>query len=82
MEDKIIMDTSLTIVKNACDLLMHGTIESSTKNIKSTFQTYLDKYLTLQGDIYKTMEEGGLYTVETVPESKIKKCCDKHPNTL
>lgn len=82
MVDKIIMDTSLTLVKNTCELLLHGSIESSTKNVEATFQTSLDKYLTMQGDIYKSMEDGGLYTTSEVPASKIEKVCNARNESI
>lgn len=75
------MNTSLTLTKNTCDILMHGAIEASTPNIKSLFTTHLDKYLEIQGKIFKEMEEQGMYKLEDVPESKIKKACDKHSPT-
>ena len=29
MDDKIIMNAALTMTKNACDIMMHGAIESN-----------------------------------------------------
>lgn len=77
MEDKIIMNTSLTLTKNACEILMHGAIESSTPKIKKTFIEALDKFLNIQGEIFTEMENAGLYTIEQVPESKIQKASTK-----
>ena len=37
MDDKLIMETLLNNVKGACDLMMHGSIESPTPNVRSTF---------------------------------------------
>ncbi len=37
MEEKVIMNTVLTYVKNACELLMHGSIESNTKRVNNCF---------------------------------------------
>lgn len=71
MEDKILMNTILTLTKNMIDTLMHGAIESSTPKIKETFMKNLNEYLTLQGSIYKEMENAGLYKMEQVPETKI-----------
>ncbi|HBA37807.1 MAG TPA: spore coat protein [Firmicutes bacterium] len=81
MEDKVIMNTCLTLTKNTCDILMHGAIEASTPNIKSLFETQLTKYLEVQGEIFKEMEKSGMYKMENVPESKIKKTCEKHQPT-
>lgn len=82
MEDKIIMNTSLTLAKNMCDILMHGAIESSTSKIKTTFIKSLSEYLNLQGSIYKAMEEAGLYKMETIENSKISEACSKHEPSL
>lgn len=78
MEDKIIMNTVLTLSKNACDILFHGSIESSTPKIKKTFIEGLDKFLSSQGEIFKEMENAGLYNLENVPVTKIKKAYSKH----
>lgn len=82
MEDKVIMNTALTLTKNACEILMHGAIESSTPKIKTTFTDALDKFLTTQGDIFKEMETAGLYNIENVPESKLSKTNSKYESTL
>ncbi len=78
MEDKVIMNTALTFSKNACELLLHGSIESSTPKVKSTFMDGLNKALTMQGDIFKEMEVGGLYNIEDVQQSKIDKAYKKY----
>ncbi len=82
MDDKIIMNTTLTLVKNACELAMHGTIEANTKNVKSTFLDTLDKYLEMQGKIFTEMESAGLYKIENVNSSKINKTASKYESTL
>lgn len=82
MEDKVIMNTALTLTKNACDILFHGTIEASTPKIKTAFNESLDKFLTIQGDIFKEMETAGLYNIENVTESKISKVNSKYESSL
>lgn len=82
MEDKIIMNTVLTASKNLCDIMMHGALESSNKKVKTTFMKNLEKYLELQGSVYKSMEEAGLYTMENVSETKISKACSKFESSL
>lgn len=82
MDDKIIMNTALTLTKSACDIFMHAAIESSTPKIKTAFQDALDKYLTMQGEIFKDMESAGLYTIENVQETKIKNTANKYDCTL
>lgn len=82
MEDKIIMDTVLTLVKSSCDMLVHGAIEAGTPKVESTFEDALTKMLEMQSSIYMEMEGAGLYTTEEVSESKIKKVRSKYESTL
>ncbi len=82
MDDKIIMNTALTLVKNSCELAMHGTVEASTKNVKATFLDTLEKYLEVQGKIFTEMESAGLYKLENVNSSKISKTASKYQSTL
>ncbi len=79
MDDKIIMNAALTMTKNACDIMMHGAIES---NNAKAFQDSLGQFITMQGDIFTEMENAGLYTTENVPESKLTKARNKFENTL
>ena len=43
MDDKTIMSTILGNVKGCCDLMMHGSIESSTPNVHSTFTSHSNR---------------------------------------
>lgn len=82
MDDKIIMNTALTLTKNACDIMMHGAIESNNQKVKKTFTSTLDQFLSVQGDIFSEMESAGLYNIENVPESKLTKARGKYDSTL
>lgn len=61
MDDKTIMTTILSNFKGACDLMMHGSIESTTPNVRSTFKTVLNDTLDVQSQIYSKMNEKGWY---------------------
>jgi len=82
MEDKTVMHTLLTLSKNMCEILVHGTIESSNVEVKKCFKKALDKYLTIQENIYTLMEEKGWYKLENTTESKIKKAKNKFENVF
>ncbi|MBQ7204006.1 MAG: spore coat protein [Eubacterium sp.] len=71
MDDRNLMQDILLLEKGACDLYMHGTIESSTQNINQTFKTALNSSLTMQDDIYKKMESKGWYQTEQAEQNKI-----------
>ena len=39
MNDQMIMENILLTTKGACDLYMHGTIESATQNVQQAFDS-------------------------------------------
>ena len=56
MQDQVIMNDVLTSIKNACDIFMHGSIESATPNVNGTFKQALNDYLCMQNEVYCKMQ--------------------------
>lgn len=77
MEDRVIMDNILSIVKGDCDLLLHGTIESSTPNVHDTFKSSLNDALQIQNEIYSQMSQRGWYTTQQAEQQKINQAKQK-----
>ena len=77
MDDKCIMENILLTTKNACDLYMHGTIESSTANVHSTFNTALGDALTIEDNVYKKMSSKGWYPTQQAEQQKIQQVKQK-----
>ena len=71
MNDKEIMTNLLNSVKGECDLLMHGTIESSTPNVHSAFKQSLDDALMMQSKLYAKMSEKGWYPMQQAQGTQI-----------
>ena len=71
MDDKLIMDNILTSTKGACDLMMHGAIESATPDVNSAFSQALNDTLCMQNEIYRKMSEKGWYPAEQAEKQKI-----------
>lgn len=71
MDDKLIMDNILTATKSACDLMMHGAIESSTPDVHNTFTQVFNDTLCMQNEIYKKMSEKGWYPMQQAEQQKI-----------
>lgn len=61
MDDKNLMEDILLLEKGVCDLYMHGSIESSTKNVNQAFKSALNNSLAMQDDIYQKMSQKGWY---------------------
>ena len=78
MEDKDLMEKELLIIKGVCDLYLHGTIESTTADVHSTFKEALNETLDIQNKIYNLMAEKGWYKTETVEQTKIDSTKQKY----
>ena len=77
MEDRDLMENMLLLEKGACDLFMHGTIESSSTDVHQTFNTSLNASLRLQDEIYSKMQAKGWYPTEQVQQCKINEVKQK-----
>ena len=73
MDDRCIMENMLLTTKGVCDLYLHGTIESSTSNVRDAFDQALNSSLEMQDELYKKMSAKGWYSTETAEQQKVMK---------
>lgn len=78
MQDQVIMDNVLTSVKNACDIFMHGTIESSSPDVNSAFKQTLNECLCMQNEIYAKMAQKGWYPSQSAPMQQVNQTKQKY----
>ena len=71
MDDKNLMENLLLLEKGVCDLYLHGTIESSTKNVHGAFHAALSESLCMQDNVYTKMAQKGWYPSEQAESAKI-----------
>ncbi|MBP5245516.1 MAG: spore coat protein [Clostridia bacterium] len=71
MDDKLIMSNILSSTKGACDLFMHGAIESATPAVHSAFAAVFNDTLCAQNDIYKKMSAKGWYPEAKAEQQKL-----------
>ena len=71
MNDKDLLEDILLTVKGASDLYLHGTIESATPNVHSTFDKALCDSLKVQNEIYSKMASKGWYPTQQAEQTKI-----------
>ena len=71
MNDRDLMEDVLLVVKGAADLYLHGTIESSTLNVHSTFEKVLNDILCMQNEIYNLMAQKGWYPTQSAEQQQI-----------
>ena len=72
MTDKLILDNYLLVLKSTVEVYVHGTLESSNKDIKSLLKSGLDETLKAQAKTYEEMTKYGWYEVCNVDSKQIK----------
>lgn len=82
MEDRDLMENELLVIKGVCDLYLHGTIESSTKEVHDAFKCALNESLDIQNKIYNLMKEKGWYKTEDADQNKINMTKQKFISNL
>ena len=77
MNDQIIMENYLLVLKSTIEVYVHGTLESSNYNVRNILNDSLNETLKHQARTYDTMKEYGWYKVNNVKSNIISKTLDK-----
>ena len=78
MNDQLLMDNYLLILKSTVEVFVHGTLESSNNDIRMILKDGLNQILTCQANTYDEMVNFGWYKTENVE----KNCIDKTLNKI
>lgn len=77
MNDRIIMDNYLLVLKSTVEVYVHGTLESSNIDIGNLLKENLNKTLEMQQMTYQEMVDNNWYKIENVKTSAIEKVINK-----
>lgn len=77
MNMKYEYENVLTLTKSLATLYINGAIESSNGKVRNVLLNGLDEILMLQDEIYQTMKDDGMYSVDNLKESEILKVYNK-----
>ena len=77
MNDKLIMENYLLVLKSTVEVYVHGTLESSNNDVRELLKGCLDGTMTSQADTYDKMTECGWYTINNVNSSNISQTLNK-----
>ena len=80
MNDKILTEDLLASVKAYCGVLMHGTIEAATPQVREHFNNCLFETLKIQNELYEKMSKRGWYQAEMADSNKIMQTESKFAN--
>lgn len=81
MDDQLLLDKYLLILKSTVEVFVHGTLESSNKDIERTLKEGLDEIMTSQSMTYQKMTEYGWYQINNIDASQIKQTLMKLQNS-
>ena len=73
MNDQLLMENYLLVLKSTVEVYVHGTLESSNEEVRELLKTGLNETLLHQSNTYDEMTNCGWYSVDNVKESVIKK---------
>ena len=80
MNDQLIMENYLLILKSTVEVYVHGTLESSNPDIRELLKAGLDNTMEYQADTYDEMTTFGWYEVNNIKENQIKQTYNKVKN--
>ncbi len=77
MNDQLIMDNYLLILKSTVEVYVHGTLESSNNDVRMCLKDNLNEIMSCQARTYDEMTKYGWYPVNNVDTSVIKETLNK-----
>ena len=80
MNDQILMDNYLLILKSTVEVYVHGTLESSNQDIRELLKAGLDNTMEHQANTFDEMTTFGWYEIKNIKESQIKQTYNKVKN--
>ena len=80
MNDQMLLDNYLLLLKSTVEVYVHGTLESSTSDVRKLLKDCLVNIMDMQDDTYTVMTDCGWYNVENVSKGEIKQTFNKIKN--
>ena len=73
MNDQVLMDNYLLLLKSTVEVYVHGTLESANEKVRNLLKKNLNDTITMQNTTYDEMTNFGWYEVENII-SKLNNC--------
>ena len=80
MNDELLMNNYLLILKSTVEVYIHGTLESTNNDVRNTLKDNLNEILDSQNNTYQEMIKYGWYPTTNVDTSIVKQVYDKVKN--
>ena len=80
MDNKLLIDNYLLILKSTVEVFVHGTLESSNNDVRSLLKEGLNQILTSQANTYDLMTKYSWYQVNNIDSNVINETLTKVKN--
>ena len=80
MDDKLLLENYLLLLKSTVEVYVHGTLESSNEDVRSILKGNLNEILTSQANTYDEMTKYGWYTINNIDSNTITETLNKIKN--
>ena len=77
MKDKLLLENYLLVLKSTVEVYVHGTLESSNKDVKNLLKECLNDTLSHQADTYDEMTKYGWYKTNNIQPNEIQNTLSK-----
>ena len=77
MNDQLLMENYLLILKSTVEVFVHGTLESSNPDVRKNLKNGLDEIMSAQARTYDVIAGCGWYQISNVKKDAIGKTIKK-----
>ena len=77
MDNRLSMENYLLILKSTVEVFVHGTLESSNEDIRTSLKLGLDSTMNSQAETYDLMAKNGWYPVNNTNNAVLKNTYEK-----
>jgi len=77
MNDRLLCDNMLLLLKSTVEVYVHGSLESSNKPVHNALKNNLDEIIKMQDELYNKMTENGWYVISNIQPKEVAKSLKK-----
>ena len=77
MNNMLLFENYLLILKSTTEVYVHGTLESSNRDVRNILKDSLNSIMSFQAETYDLMKNNGWYQTSNINSLKIKETISK-----
>ena len=77
MNDQLLMENYLLVLKSTVEVFVHGTLESSNTDVRNILKHALDEIMNAQNRTFHHLVNMGCYQVQNIPSTPILETFNK-----